>query len=322
MPLGAGSGSPLVRFYVSGTQAGLGHLSRSSTLARVVTSQCRVEVVVLGDSCSKQGLDLLEGLPTRQLSTTVGHEDLAVLDVADRTAAEKLLEGLKQQGIRRAAIVDSEPLSDAELNICPGPQREDVTRSKGSNEPILYGGVRYALVDDAFVNQDFENRDGQVVVALGGTVQCVDVLPLAEQLGSHIGGVVLIAPDAPEATGHGLVKIESRLSRREVASRFRAARLIVTSAGVSSYEALATGAPVAIVALDGRQTKIAQTFEAMHVARFLGPWSRGRLDAIVSATIELVANEQVRRWMSNGARKLDVQGGKHRAAQLLESMIS
>jgi spore coat polysaccharide biosynthesis predicted glycosyltransferase SpsG len=278
---------------------GLGHLSRSSALAAALSAAgCPPDRCLALGAHEPITVDSVTWEPAK--SPVAGPDEVLVLD-SYSFGAEAL------PATRALAVFHDEgtPPARADLVIAPA--------LAPSEDPRLLTGLEHACLRPSYWDlpaRDVPAEIENVLVTTGGADPGGTGAPLAAAIAARLPGCRTVLVRGPQADANdsppGVTVITGGASLTDV---LLAADMVVTAAGQTLLEALATGAPTIALALAPNQRPVAEQLAARDAAVL----ATDVADAAARAEL-LAYDEGERRRLGTVARATVDGRGAHRVA--------
>lgn len=234
--------------------SGSGHVMRCWALAEEFSQRgaevewhSRIDVPWVRTALVRQGWPVIAEEARGGLESAGIDADLAVVDSYD--ASHEYRRSLLDRGIPVVAIIDDfhETPGPASLWVNPGRERpiEALPRTRYLNGPrylLIREEIRELRALRASLIKSGRGIDG-VTFVLGGT-DAAGIADMASMVASHVGidGGVFVGPATASGTLPNILGAGPDLLKRAACSR-----LVVSTAGVASWEMLHVGVPVALI---------------------------------------------------------------------------
>jgi spore coat polysaccharide biosynthesis predicted glycosyltransferase SpsG len=326
-------------------QSGFGHIQRMSVLAReLVKCDHRVEFVTLHDTSGAKRLS--EFFPQGDYDTRVGITtldnmgnistylkgnrvaDLVLLDL-EHGPPRNLLLHAKSHGRKVVviggvgfAICDKAAVNElVDLQIYQGVAVSSMNQDRSVRNMLV--GPEYIILDEAYSQArqiPFGEREG-VLISMGGSDPHNITSQVAYQVSDNYHKIIVLGPGVSanpkvisEWTGAGVV-----ISPNSLAPLMASRKYLITALGMTVYEALCLGIPVACTAWSKDHEETAQWLFMRGYIQYLGLWDNINWEKL-NVFLGVMQNEPVWRNVVEGGRQLVDGLGTGRVADVLEAL--
>lgn len=272
-----------------GASAGLGHVARCSAIAAALRVRgLRVATYSYGADSPLT----LDGIEWRPLAPATELPRLVLLD-------SYTLPGAERAALGAAALVhDDGPIPEsAELVVAVG--------HAGDGDPRVLAGLRHAPLRPPFwglPERRVRERVERVLVTTGGGALQAEAVELARALGAALPGAAVALVRGPYARFEPPAGVELVDAPSSLLAELLAVDLVVTAAGQTALEAVATGAATIALPLAANQRPQAGALAAAGAAVVLEP------GADVAAAAAALAADRERRLALSRAGQSAVDG--------------
>jgi spore coat polysaccharide biosynthesis predicted glycosyltransferase SpsG len=261
---GSSGDRPSIRFEVAGPRQGCSQFARSLALADALEPWADVSFSVINP-----------GDP--RLSGSVGTApsdrapDAVIIDTPNECERERLVAAARDGRAFVVVVTDGRTEVDADVIICPGPQRPETIAGIEGGACTL-AGPSFAMVHPAFVpRRAAPTSIRRAAVALGERTAAEALRPVLDGLlrqDIEVDVLLQAGPDLPRFPSGVNVYVprQAEIAARVIAS----ADIAIVSPGSASLETLATATPMGVIAESEGDAEVAECYERLGAGVSLG----------------------------------------------------